>query len=133
MERAFLKSLLEQVNRGQKSVDALVDFLLQEMGRGGRILVVDENILDLEPELLELGYTVDTVDLGGPDEAIKKQLKNRVLVTRNGRHFVDDVADFRYGVIWVVSKGDAKTLARKVERAMMTSNFHRKPAQVVKV
>jgi uncharacterized protein with PIN domain len=128
-----INGIVEGVFRGQITVAKAVDKLLQEIGRGGRILMVDENLYGLARELRALNYTVDLVLAGTPDEEIKKLLPGRVLITINGKDFVDDTKNYRYGLIWVRKSTDAKVLAKKVEAVLMSSNFRRSVAQTVPV
>ena len=110
------------------------DKLLIEMGRGGRILVVDENLLGLEKELSKLRYTTYPISTRSElDESIMSQLKGRVFITRNGKDFVNGIVKHRFGLIWIVSRSSNRDLAKKVKCALMKSNFYGKPVQVVKV
>ncbi|HTG43197.1 MAG TPA: hypothetical protein VK633_01575, partial [Verrucomicrobiae bacterium] len=78
-------------------------------------------------------YIVQVVSLIETDIKTKRGLKGRVLITRNGKGFCKDVEKYYYGLIWVVSKHDDRTLAHKVETVLMTHDFHRHHAQVVKI
>jgi hypothetical protein len=135
-ETRFVQAVLEDLLGHRIDFGTAVGRLLAEMGRGQRILVIDENLLSLDPELAAMGYTTEVVDLGAADAEVKRQMKSRVLITRNGRHFSDpeDMKRFYYGLIWVTSRTkDEKTLAGKVRDALMTSNFAKTLVQVVKV
>jgi uncharacterized protein with PIN domain len=110
-----------------------VEKLLQEIGRGGRILAVDENLYDLARELWELGYTTHLVLSSNSDEDTKVTLPGKVLITINGKDFVDDTEKYRYGLIWVRKSTDAKILAKKVETVLMSANFRRNVTQSVMV
>ena len=110
-----------------------VDLILNEAGRGDRILVVDENLLDLEKELSALRYTVYPVPFNTSDEEIKRELRGRIFITRNGKDFAKDVEKFYYGLIWVHGNTDAKILAKEIEQVLMAANFARNPTQVVRI
>jgi hypothetical protein len=110
-----------------------VRLLLNEIGRGGRILVIDENIVGLEHELAFMNYTVYTVVLGESDEEIKKRLRGRVLITQNGKDFADDIFKHRYGLIWVRQVPDFKILAERVRDVLMKRNFCLNLTQVARI
>jgi hypothetical protein len=126
-------SLLENVAAGTTSVKQAVYILLNEIGRGDRILVIDENLLDLEKELAALRYTVRMVPRGMDDEDIKRTLRSRILITCNGVDFADDTEKYYYGLIWVRKPTDAKILAKKVEAVLMRANFAHNLTQVVSI
>jgi hypothetical protein len=68
------------------------------MARG--FLVVDENVSFLEPALEQANFHVATPDKGLEDPLIKKRLLgNRIFVTKNTRHFLDDAPVYDYGII----------------------------------
>jgi hypothetical protein len=131
----FIKKTLRQVLNEKITIQEATDRLLTEMGRGGRVLVVDENCLGLDPELASMNYTVKTLEPGLKDAEIKKRLRSRVFITRNGEHFNSpaDMEKHYYGLVWLVSKGDDKRMGKKVEAALTASNFNRHLLQVVKV
>ena len=134
-ETKFVQSILEDLIQHRIDFGLAVDKLLAEMGRGQRILVIDENLLSLEPELAAMGYTTEVVDLGAQDSEVKKQLRSRVLVTRNGEDFSnpEEMKKYYYGLVWITSRTeDEKTLAEKVKEKLMTSNFAKNLVQVVK-
>ena len=135
MEKAEITALIQDVLSGEKSVTQVVEALFEDMGRGARILVLDENLSDLDGELAELNYTTKTVEPGLSDLEIKRALRSRVFITRNGRHFSDpqDMQKFRYGLLWLVSEGDARFLAGKISQAIMKNSFKRDLIKVVKV
>jgi hypothetical protein len=133
MERTIIESLIQDAITGLKPISQVVEVLLDEMGRGGRILVVDENLAGLDAELSRLNYTTYMVTLGTDDDLIKRELKGKVLVTNNGKDFVDDHEKFRYGLIWVTKQRDFQVLAREVDAALMKANFRAKVAQVVTI
>jgi hypothetical protein len=131
--RQFCRGIIESCGRGDITPDAAVDQLLAEMARGGRILVVDENMLGLERELARLNYTVYPVDVHQADAMIMKELKGRVLITQNGQDFKDGCKRHYYGLIWVQGQPGFKQLAKKVEAALRRHNFAGDLTQVVKV
>jgi len=135
MNEQSIEKLLEQVADKSLPVHEAVDILLQEMGRGGRNLMVDENLYGLEPFLSEMGYTVYRVQSGFPDDQIKKLLESRVFITKNGQHFSDpeDMQKFYYGLIWVKSNLDEMRLAEAVKGMLMTKNFGKNLTQIATV
>jgi len=135
MEKHEIKKLIKDANSGRKTVDEVVDLIFEDMGRGSRIFVVDENLIGLDNELGRLNYTVYTLPKGLNDDEVKRKITGRVLVTANGGHFVADVANLHYGLVWVLHSGDYKVLAKKIEKALMAmkTNFRRSVEQVIKV
>ena len=131
--REMIEELLEAVASGKKTVKDAADFLLQEVGRGGRIFVIDENMRDLETELAALRYTIYPVPPGLDDDRIKKEIYGRVFVTNNGKDFVDGVNTGHYGLIWVLRHRDAKTVAKEIEAVVRQVNFDRELEQVVRI
>jgi hypothetical protein len=68
------------------------------MARG--FLIVDENVAFLEPSLEQANFHVDTPDKGLDDPLIKKRmLGNRIFVTKNTKHFLNDAPVYDYGII----------------------------------
>lgn len=134
MNKETVKELLQEVVEGRRSLNAAAEYLLQEMGRGGRILVVDENLLGLEAELADLNYTAYPIRRRqADDESIKHEIYGKVLVTRNGKDFADGVSSGYYGLVWVQSDADFAVLAKRIEAELMQRNFKRNLAQVIKV
>ena len=131
----FIRQVLRDVMSGRLTEDQAAERLLQEMGRGGVILKVDENCLALAPLLMARNYTTETVEPGLDDQGIKRQIRSRVFITRNGQHFNDpkDLERFDYGLVWVRSRADDRTLARSIERTLMRSRFNSNQHQVVEV
>ena len=129
----FVMELLSAVRDGKETVESATERLLYEMGRGGRILVVDENLRGLEQELSHLNYTTHSVDRREDDEEIKKRLRSRIFITNNGQDFADDVERYYYGLIWVQHQRDYAVMAREVEAVLMRHNFGRNLTQVVKL
>lgn len=135
MENQDIKRLLENVAAGRVSVAKAVSTLLQELGRGGgRTLIIDENLLGLANELAKLNYNVRAVRHGASDTEIKADIGHCVLVTRNGRHFIADQAEYYYGLIWVTSRLPDRELARKIERLLLSGvGFKKNLIQMFKV
>ena len=131
--KILVNKIVENAVFRQITVAEAVEQLLQEIGRCGRILVVDENLYDLAQELISMNYVVHLVTRGANDEQIKATLGARVFITINGKDFVDDAKKYRYGLIWVRKSTDAKVLARKIEAVLMSANFRRNLEQVVKI
>jgi len=125
--------MVEDAVSGRKSVNEVVDALFEDMGRGSRILVTDENLTGLDVELGKLNYTVQSVERGLTDDQIKRQMAGKILVTSNGQDFVDGVEAFYYGLVWVQHSSDYKALAKKIEQALMTTGFRNNLTQVIKV
>lgn len=130
-----LKVLIEDVAEGRTTVRKAVAFILNEMGRGGRILVVDENLRDLDDELAKLNYTVQPVITEDPDQKIKKSLGGKVFITHNGDDFKDKAErhKWRYGLIWIKVNPPAKDLAKRVEEALVKANFSNNLLQLVTI
>jgi hypothetical protein len=133
--QGFVETVITDVINGKKSITEAANTLLQEMGRGGRILSIDENLLGVEPFLAEMGYTTEVFRKKMPDDQIKPQLEGRVFITQNGKDFCnpEDMAQHYYGLIWVLSNPDDKTLATRIKNILMQANFHRNLAQIQKV
>jgi len=128
--------ILARVVRGTLSERRAVDLLLNEMSRGGRTLVVDEDLRGLERELAGLRYTTELLPAGLLDPQIKPLLRSRVFITGNGIDFIvpEHMDRYYYGVIWIDTKSrDYPTLAGKVQDVLKTHNFGKNLVQVVKV
>jgi hypothetical protein len=129
-----IRHVLQQLLEGEITEDIAVASLLYEMGRGGRILVVDEHLLGLEQELSAMNYTTLTVARNVHDDVIKQSLNSKIVITKNGQDFEDDLVKYRYGLIWIVSKiDDHKLLANMVKDALMKANFSKNLTQIVKI
>jgi hypothetical protein len=131
-----LRRIVTDAVQKRTSIRKAVERLIDEMGRSGRTLILDETSFGLDVPLATLRYTVQQVPAGWSDERIKNELLGGcVLVTENGKDFAKpaDMAKYRYGVIWLVSKGDDNAKADRVRKAMMTANFYANLIQVVKV
>lgn len=134
MAKHWVGHLVERIVNEKLSVAEATKLLLSEVGRGGRILVVDENLDSLIDELANRHYTVHGVRHGASDIEIKKELNNRVFITRNGKHFVKDQAKYRYGLVWVVSASPDSVLAQRVEKALSSGmGFKKNLIQTIKV
>lgn len=132
--RYYIKQLLKKVVKGRVRVSEATALLMQEMGQGGRILVVDENLLGLADELTKLGYTVIGAAYGASVAAIKKNLGGQVLITHNGMRFIADQTKYHYGLIWVTSKLPDCKRARKIESLMSgRSGFKKNLIQMFKI
>ena len=130
----FIHEILSNVKRNQTSIEEAVCKLLSEMGRGSRVIIVDEHLFGLDNELAELNYTVGRVRSGAKDEQILPILDNRVFVTVNRKHFKDKVEEFNFGLIVVNSKyGDYQQLAQMVSKKLMETGFKRNLTKVVSV
>lgn len=127
--------IIRRVLAGKMTVERAVDRLLYEVGHGGITLLVDETSYGLVAEFKSMNYTVYPVDPGIDDLAIKRQIRGRVLITRNGKHFsvLKDREHYDYGLVWVTSTGNDAAVAKKIEKVLMRSNFARNPHQVFKV
>jgi hypothetical protein len=135
--RKEIKRIIHKTKKNLMTEEEAVSRLLYEMGRGGRTLVVDENVSDLYVALDKLNYTVKDVPLHLTDEAIKKSgiLKGRVFITENGQHFNDpkEMKKYYYGLVWVKARGTARDRAKKIGAALKENNFSDNLLQVVKV
>ena len=87
------------------------------MSRG--VICVDENLLDLVPELQKRNFVVQSIPAGTKDEfIIEIIIPGKKFVTNNSKDFVRDVSSYEIGLISVekVSK-DPKTLAKIISDA----------------
>lgn len=127
MSEKQIKKFLADVQRGRISVQEGCRILIGEMGRGEVSLYVDQNIDELYAPLAEMGYTVTGPAPGMPDEQILPELRNKVFITNNTRHFSDDSLrnKYRYALISIEgSKRDAKEMLKAVTKALNTYRFH---------
>jgi hypothetical protein len=95
----------------QIAVKAAVKALMMEIGRGGRIMVVDEHLRGSERELCPVGVTVDEPVTRTGTEKVK--LKGSIFVARRARTFASMSKKCYYGPVWVASKDDHRISARK--------------------
>jgi hypothetical protein len=120
----FVSEIIYAVRDGKMSVDEATRKLLLEMGRGGRVLVVDEHLFGLDHELARLNYTVNRVKSGADDSEILQDLDNRVFITKNREHFKNEINKFNFGLIIVKSKyGDYIQLAKMISDELMKLGF----------
>lgn len=133
--KIFIRRIIRRAIAKKISVEWAVSQLLAEMGRGGCIYVVHKTCRGLESSICVAGYAIEGTEYGAGVEAIKRRLRCKVLITRNGKHFCNpkDLERYHYGLVWVTSTGDDRAVARKVEKALMRANFNRNLKQVVKV
>ena len=131
----MVRELVNGLVEGSVSADEAIDLLLNEMGRGGRILMVDETSYGLGDALIDKNFTVVKVQSGKSDEEIKDSIWGRVLITRNGEHFSDseEMEKYHYGVVWVTSSGVDEEVAKLVVQGMQNAGFKKNIVQVVKV
>ncbi len=130
-----VRQLVEEIAAGRITVEGAVDRLLDEMGRGGRILVVDETSYGLDEPLSDMNYTVVRVPRRLSDEEIKEEIGGKVFITRNGERFSDpkDMEYHGYGLVWLTSTGDDLVVAEKVKDALMNARFKRNLKHMIKV
>ena len=130
----LLDEILCAVQSGKLTVSEASERLLTEMGRGGRILIVDEHLDGLDDELAKLNYTVHMVRKGLKDHEILPTLNNCVFVTRNYDEFEDHLDEYKFGLIAVKGAfGDFKQLAQRVKAALMKAQFNNNLKQVVSI
>ena len=125
-ERHWIRQIVDDIVSGKLKPASATRRLLYEMGRGGRTLVVDENLYGLVARLTDLGFTAHGVQAQIADPRIKKELFNKVLITRNGRHFVKDQEKYHYGLIWITSNAPDIVLARKIDRLFVRGTGFKK-------
>ena len=94
------------------------------MARG--IVVLDENVSGMEPELNNRNIRVIPIPKGTDDEVIKKHyLPGRIIITSNSCHFVDDASSYEYGIIALdkIKFKDFKFLASIVSNAFIREDL----------
>lgn len=124
-----MKDMLEAI----KMASEREKYVKEALARGGRTLVIDENVESLRPFLQKKNYTVQAAY--GDDEKIKSNLLDgAVFITNNEKHFIsrEDRLYYNYGLI-VVPNMDTQTLANFVEECLMSSNFGGELLQVWKI
>jgi hypothetical protein len=91
-------------------------------------IMLDENLLVLEPALEDDGFKVVVPHQGLTDAAIKRQARGWAILTRNSKDFIDDAVRFDYDVIgvediqFIDDKHDrTNETARKVSNAVRRS------------
>ena len=111
-----------------------------EVDLAGQTVVLDETVSRFDSQLLSSNLhwkcaRVKQVQIEKDGTGIKRFLKNKVLVTRNGQDFSDplDLKRFQYSLIWVVAKGKTAKVAKEIGRALRTADFIRNPYRAVKV
>ena len=134
--KRFLAGLIDKLLAGELSKAEMLERLLAEMGRGGRMPLVDAALPEakwLEGKLCEKNYLA-LLTRGKGIKTIKKTLAGRVLVTRRGEAFNDpaDLVRFYYGLLWIVTPND-QTLPDRIESALLKANFSLNLRQIVKV
>ena len=133
-EDYFVVEALEDVRDGKMTVEEATEFLLNEMGRGGRILVVDEHLDGLDDALAKYNFTVTMVRKGTKDEDILPTLDNRVFITKDYERFEKDMNEYNFGLIAVKGKyGDYQQLSKRIKIVMMGAGFRKNLRQVVPV
>lgn len=124
-----MKDMLEAI----KMASEREKYVKEALARGGRTLVIDENVASLRPFLSEKNYTVQVAY--GEDEKIKSNLLDGVVfITNNEKHFIDreDRLYYNYGLI-VVPSIDMQLLTDYIEKCLMESNFRGDLLQVWKI
>jgi hypothetical protein len=103
-------------------------------------ILLDENLLALEPALDDDGFKVVVPQPGSSDESIKRQARGWAILTRNSKDFIDEAVRYDYDVIGIEEirfiddrKDRANDTVRKVSNAVRRSqigtrkgNFHLK-------
>lgn len=155
--KVAIRRALQDLQRGRIDLDDLVDRFTCELGRGGRIVVIDHDLRKVAPlgqaaaplrrdprrlaEQVEAAlcggwyFTTEMLHADEPIEVAKRRLNCRVLVTARGEEFssLADRQRHHYGLIWLVSRGDAATLAGRVEQAIVRAKLSVRPSKVVRV
>jgi hypothetical protein len=110
-----------------------------EVDLAGQAVVFDETVSRFSSKLLSsnLHWTcarVKQVQIEKDGTGIKRYLKNKVLVTRNGQAYSDslDLKRFQYSLIWVVAKGKTAKVAKEIGRALRTADLIRNPYRAIK-
>lgn len=105
----------------------LQKYVKEALARGGRMLVIDENINSVEIYLSKKNYT--TIDVTGLDSEIKHKLKSKIFITNDTRQHefdkFEDMSKFVYGLIVTPNQNemDAKIMADAIEEVLMQANF----------
>ncbi len=136
VEKHWIEQLVENIASGAIPPDTASATLLYELGRGGRIVVVDENLRGLAGFLSGFNYTAYGVPSGFSDARIKAEiLDNKVFITQNGKDFCrkSDLIRYDYGLIWVVSAPPLSRLSVLVKDTLMGSGFRKNLHQVIKI
>jgi hypothetical protein len=91
-------------------------------------ILLDENLLVLEPALEDDGFKVVVPRQGLTDAAIKRQARGWAILTRNAKDFIDDAVRYDYDVIgvedirFIDDKQDrTNETARKISNALRRS------------
>ena len=109
------------------------EYVKEALARGGRTLVVDENVEAVVPYLKQKNYFVDTAY--GTDEQIKQHLLDgKILITNNEKDFIDreDRVYYHYGLLSVPNI-DSELLSDYVEKCLMKAGFKSNLLQVWKI
>ena len=131
--KALIETTIQDVVAGRKTVSEATELLLEYMGRGGRVLVIDENLFGVEPHLARMGYSTRLVTVHAPDAQIIPRLKAKVLITRNGRDFADFVKSGYFGLVLVTSGLPDPELAEKIKDELTKAEFGANLPQMIKV
>jgi hypothetical protein len=133
MEKHEIEVLIREAAAGKRSPGEIADTLLTEMGRGGRTLVIDENLFGIERHLAALGYSTRLVTVREPDPQIIARLRAKVFITRNAKDFLPFTASGYFGIVWVEALLPNPDLAEKIKDALSIAGFGANLTQVIKV
>ena len=123
------QDLLDAIERGNE----YDKYVKEALARGGRLLIIDENVEGLKPHLMDRRY--DVIVAKGKDEYIKEELLwNHIFITNNGKHFIstEDRVYYHYGLI-IVPHIDYQLLANYIEKCLMKAGFKNNLGQVWEV
>ena len=131
----LIKKTIESIICGEISINEATDILLNEMGRGSTTIVVDEHYYNLGQLLREKNYSVHFVEPYENDTNIKKEIKSKIFITHNVRHFKDikDMTRYHYGLISITSTEPDEMLVKKVMKVLMSGVFKKNLIQVVSI
>jgi hypothetical protein len=122
VDKIFKKLIKESLCQG-KETDKLVH---EALARGGRTLVLDENIMELRDLLRNKNYTVNVAH-GVDAEILEDQVRNHIFLTNNASDFDDE--DLQklcyYGLVLTPNPNDfdSKLMADAIEKVLMQANF----------
>jgi hypothetical protein len=124
-----MQDLLESIKMAQEREK----YVKEALARGGRTLVLDENVESLRSFLLKKNYDVDVAY--GRDEQIKRNLlNNKIFITNNEEHFIDreNRLYYNYGLV-IVPQLNSQILADSIEKCLTESNFKSNLLQIWKI
>jgi hypothetical protein len=123
-----IKDLIKESLQQGKETDK---FVHEALARGGRSLLLDENVKGLRSFLQKKNYTA-SVAIGTDDQIKENLIRNHVFISDDDRGFLDFQTRqlYYYGLILVPNEMDSKNLANLVEKVLMAAGFGNNLLQV---